>query len=73
VVNQKSKIKNQKSKIKNQKSSRFPPQCTIAGQSKIQNQKPCRPNPPNHFADASAGSVVNLKSKIKNLKSFDRS
>src|ERR671933_635027 len=47
----------------------MPPQCRIGGQPKIKNQKPCRRPPPNHFADAKARSLVNLKSKISNLKS----
>src|ERR671933_48085 len=50
----------------------MPPQCRIGGQPKIKNQKPCRRHSPNHFADAKARSLVNLKSQIKNQKSFDR-
>ena len=69
-VHDRSSIKNQKSKIKNPLDS---PPCRIGGQSQIKNQKPCRRHPPNHFADARVRSLVNLKSKIKNLKSFDRS
>jgi hypothetical protein len=70
-VQDRGSIKNQKLKTQSSTSPKSfrGRQCRIGGQSKIKNQKPSRPHPPNHFADASAGSVVNQKSKIKNQKS----